>query len=238
MAPSLTRLCCSLGHGHKMDLPWTFPTCALLLWAALAMAQGQGGVGTRRSMGPGQGTRPGQAPARTARCPSPSPQTSSTARPWQRPSCSFTSVQPRLCGTSSWRRPGTMSPTSPIKIERRWCGTTSTLAPSPLALLRVPGGLGEAHLLPPVQSRRKEGRPKAHVKAGCKLQASREPSGQEALASSPHKFHLLAFRDQPCPFSLSANFQGFKITLKVGFGRRWGLWPWSYPSPNLPRQAQ
>uniref|UniRef100_A0A4X1T526 Angiotensin-converting enzyme n=1 Tax=Sus scrofa TaxID=9823 RepID=A0A4X1T526_PIG len=24
-----------------MDLPWTFPTCALLLWAALAMAQGQ-----------------------------------------------------------------------------------------------------------------------------------------------------------------------------------------------------
>lgn len=101
-----------------------------------------------------------------------------------------------------------------------------------------PRGLGEAHLLPPVQSRRKEGRPKAHVKAGCKLQASREPSGQEALASSPHKFHLLAFRDQPCPFSLSANFQGFKITLKVGFGRRWGLWPWSYPSPNLPRQAQ
>lgn len=35
----LSRLCCSLGHGNKMDLPWTFPTCAPLLWAALAMAQ-------------------------------------------------------------------------------------------------------------------------------------------------------------------------------------------------------
>lgn len=42
LAHSLTQLCCSLGHGHKMDLPWTFPIRALLLWAALALAQDRG----------------------------------------------------------------------------------------------------------------------------------------------------------------------------------------------------
>lgn len=60
-----SQLCCSLGHGKKRDLPWAFPTCALLLRAALAMAQDCGTAKLRYGWdlkeGPDQRTGKGQA---------------------------------------------------------------------------------------------------------------------------------------------------------------------------------
>lgn len=127
---------------HGPSLLVLFCYGQLLPWLRTEGYQSSGEVGTQSSMGCNTGTRQGQATTRTARCPSPSRQASSTMRLWQRSSCSFMSIQPRLCGTSSWRPPGTMSPTSPRKIGMRWCGTTFTLTPSPLALLRGLGGCG------------------------------------------------------------------------------------------------
>ena len=152
-------------------------------------------------MGSDKGTRQGQTPPRTSLYLSPSPQTSSTMRPWQRPSCSFMSIQPKLCGTSSWRPPGTMSPTSPRKIVRRWCGTTSTPAPSPLALLRgLGGGLGGNHTFCPLsRAKGKREAPKYMSKQTVSSGPFGSPKrslGKSLLFLSPCRYHLLAFKDQ------------------------------------------